>query len=313
MFASDLTFGFFLLSEISFGLTGNLLFFALHMYTILFQHHLRKPIDVIFTHLALVNVLTIMFRLIPDTMSSFRGGHLFNDVGCKTVLYIYRVTWNLSICTTALLSTFQAITISPSNSKWAWLKCKLPSCIFPSFLFFWIINMLIYIQVIETVIASSNSSLVVSGYSQEYCKANGINQLSYVILSAMIVHDVLFVVLMMETSLYMVHLLCRHHRKAQHVHSNRLSSQPSPENKATHSILFLVSCFVFFYFSNNFITFYLLFGPEKTLGFERITGILASGYPTICPFVLIKNIKITWTFFSISDTKFVFSQRGLSG
>jgi vomeronasal1 receptor len=129
----------------------------------------------------------------------------------------------------------------------------------------------------------------------------------------MIVHDVLFVVLMMETSLYMVHLLCRHHRKAQHVHSNRLSSQPSPENKATHSILFLVSCFVFFYFSNNFITFYLLFGPEKTLGFERITGILASGYPTICPFVLIKNIKITWTFFSISDTKFVFSQRGLSG
>ncbi|XP_020010861.2 vomeronasal type-1 receptor 1-like [Castor canadensis] len=292
MLVSELIFGIFLTSEIVLGFGGNTLLFMLCVYTILFQRHLKKPIDVIFTHLSLVNVLTIMFRLIPDTMSSFGGGHLFDDVGCKAVLYSYRVTRGLSICTTSLLTAFQAITISPRNSKWVWLKSKLSSCVFPSFLFFWIINMLIYIHIIETLTSSSNSTMVGSGYSHTYCTKSGHNQLSYVFLSVMVMHDVLFVTLMIWSSLYMVHLLHRHHRRAQHVHSTRLSSQPSPENKATHSILLLVSCFLFFYCSNNFITFYLFFRPGKTPTFERITGIVASYYPTICPFVLIKNMKI---------------------
>jgi vomeronasal1 receptor len=44
----------------------------------------------------------------------------------------------------------------------------------------------------------------------------------------------------------MVHLLHRHHRRVLHVHSVSLSSQPSPESKATHIVLLLVSWFVLF-------------------------------------------------------------------
>jgi vomeronasal1 receptor len=128
----------------------------------------------------------------------------------------------------------------------------------------------------------------------------------------MIICDVLFVVLMIGTSLYMVHLLHRHHRQSQHVHSVSLSSQPSPENKATHSILLLVSCFVVFYGSNNLITFYW-FRPEKIPRFQRISGIVPSCHPIICPFILVKNMKIISTLIFPFQTQNVFLQRGLNG
>ncbi|OWK15728.1 hypothetical protein Celaphus_00004674, partial [Cervus elaphus hippelaphus] len=53
------------------GLTGNSVLFKLKMCTFITQSHLKKPIDVIFIHPTLVNVLTIMFKLIPDVLSSF--------------------------------------------------------------------------------------------------------------------------------------------------------------------------------------------------------------------------------------------------
>jgi vomeronasal1 receptor len=108
----------------------------------------------------------------------------------------------------------------------------------------------------------------------------------------------------------MVSLLFRHHSRAQHIHSLSFSAQTSPEHKATHSILLLVGFFVFFYFSNNFITFYLFYRPEKNIVLEKITGILSSCYPSICSFVLISNRKIISKFISsFSEIEFLFSQR----
>jgi vomeronasal1 receptor len=96
---------------------------------------------------------------------------------------------------------------------------------------------------------------------------------------------------MMCTSLYMVQLLYRHHRRAQHVHSPSLSSQSSPENRATHTILLLLSSFVFFYFLHNVIALYRFHRPEENPHLEKVIGILSLCYPTICPFVLMKNNK----------------------
>jgi vomeronasal1 receptor len=93
----------------------------------------------------------------------------------------------------------------------------------------------------------------------------------------------------------MVSLLYRHHRRAQHVHSSSLSSQLSPENKAIHSILLLITCFVFFYCANNVMTLFAFYTPEKIPTMEGISGILSSFYPTICPFLLMKNNKVLYT------------------
>ena len=202
MFSSDTIFGIFLISQICIGFLGNSLLFVLHMYTFLAQSHLKKPIDLIFIHLTLANVLTVMLKLIPHVAASFGIRHFLDDLGCKATLYTYRVTWGFSICTTSFLSAFQAITISPSNSKWARLKSKLSTCIFPSFLFFWIINMLIYTNIIQTAGANRNFTIVGSGFFQEYChNRHAKGQPTVLFLSIIVIRDLLFVVLMMGSSI----------------------------------------------------------------------------------------------------------------
>ena len=43
-------------------------------------------------------------------------------------------------------------------------------CVYPSFLFFWVINMLIYIHIIKTVEARRNFAIVGSWQSQIRCQ-----------------------------------------------------------------------------------------------------------------------------------------------
>jgi vomeronasal1 receptor len=167
--------------------------------------------------------------------------------------------------------------------------------------------MLIYIYIIEMVTAKSNVTLLGHGYSDAHCQSrhfgnHNLRLLVYVIL----VQDLVCIVLMMWTSLYMVHVLYRHHRRAQHVHSPRLSSQSSPENKATYRILLLVSCFVFFYCSNNIMTLVTFYTPGKIHRLRVISGILSSCYPTICPFLLMKNTKIISQFTSCQWSELYF-------
>ena len=312
MFPREVIWGLFFVFQISIGLMGNSLLFMLCVYIFSDKNHVKKPIDLICIHLASVNALTILFKLIPDIVSSFGIKHFLDDVGCKATLYIYRVTRGLSICTTAFLSVFQAITINPVNSKWAWLKSKLSMCIYPSFLFFWVINLLIYIHIIETVRARNNFTTAGLGYYAVYCQTEQLeHHYSMAFLNVMVIRDLLFVVLMMWSSIYMVTLLYKHRQRAQHLHSLSLSPQSSPEIKATHTILLLVGCFAFFYCLNNFIAFYLLYSPKKKPEMERITGIISSCYPSLCPFVLMKKKMSQLTSF-LSRVTITFSQRTFS-
>ncbi|XP_075815086.1 vomeronasal type-1 receptor 3-like [Microtus pennsylvanicus] len=315
MFPRDLISRFFLLSEVFIGFMGNSLLFILYMYAFLIQPHLKKPIDMIFTHLTLVNVLSIVFRLIPDVMASFAVKLLFHDVGCKAVLYAYSVTRGLSICTILLLSAFQAITVSPTHSKWVQLKSKLESCILPSLLFIWIINTCLYIPMVENANGQINFTVVGSRYPQTYCRSDQVrHHTTMSLVTALTIRDILFVFLIIWTSLYMVTLLFRHNRRTRHVHSSSDSSQASSEKKATQSILLLVSFFVFFYFSNTFVTFYSLHRPKNSPVLDLISGALSSGYPIICPYVLMNNRKIISKLISsFSNFECSFSTRGCHG
>ncbi|KAM4825517.1 vomeronasal type-1 receptor 4-like [Thomomys bottae] len=243
---------------------GNSLLSLLYLYTFLVQPHLKKPIDAIFMHLTLVNILNLPLTLLPNIMASFGVQRFLDDVGCKAVVFLSRVTRGLSICTTSLLSVFQAITISSVQAQWVWLKSKSSLWIFPSFLFFWVINMAIYVRVITDLKATSNFTLVGSGFSNAYCHSLQIKaSTSWQFICVLLARDLVFVILMISTSLHMVKLLYQHHQRTQHLHSPSLASQPAPENKATHTILLLVSCFVFFYCSNNIVLFYYFYTPVK--------------------------------------------------
>ncbi|XP_076783501.1 vomeronasal type-1 receptor 4-like [Arvicanthis niloticus] len=294
MFTSNTLLGIFFISQLCVGVIGNSLLFMLYVYKFLVKASFSRPIDPIFLHLMIVNMLAILFALIPYITSSFGVHSFLDDAGCKAVAYIYRVTRAMSISTTSILSAFQAITITPSNSTWAGLKPKLWTWTFWSFLFSWFINLVIYVQLFETLIAKTNYTDVDYGYSHVYC---GSLPLKYTIpglfLSIIIIRDLLFLALIMWTSFYMVTLLYQHHKRTQHLHNPSLSSQRSPEHKATHTILLLVNCFVFFYLLNNFFTIYDSFCTRERLpGLGAIIAISATFYPTLCPFILMNSNKI---------------------
>ncbi|KAM4825512.1 vomeronasal type-1 receptor 4-like [Thomomys bottae] len=294
---------------------GNSLLSLLYLYTFLVQPHMKKPIDAIFMHLTLVNILNLPLTLLPNIMASFGVQRFLDDVGCKAVMFLFRVTRGLSICTTSLLSVFQAITISSVQAQWVWLKSKSSLWIFPSFLFFWVLNMAIYVPVIIDLKSTSNFTLVGSGFSNAYCHAihtEGSTSGHY--LCVLLARDLVFIILMITTSLHMVKLLYQHHQRTQHLHSPSLASQPAPENKATHTILLLVSCFVFFYCSNNIMLFYYFYTAVKIPIVQIIVSILSSCYPTIIPFLLLKNNKIlSKRPFSLSLMRITSGQNSFNG
>ncbi|KAM7340292.1 hypothetical protein ACRRTK_000907 [Alexandromys fortis] len=315
MFPNIAILGGFLVSQLCVGVTGNSLLFLLYVYSFLVRSRFSRPIDPIFMHLVVVNMLTVIFAMISYIMSSFGVRHFLDDAGCKAVLYVFRVTRGLSICTTSILSTFQAITIIPSNSKWAWLKPKLSTWTCCSFLFAWLINLLLYVHIIETVVAKINYTDVGDGYYHVFCKIRlPYSHTKELVLGVIITGDVLFMTIMMLTSFYMVTLLYKHCKGARHLRSQSLSCKTSPELRATHSILLLVSCFVIFYWLNNFITLYGFYTHERIPILGVIVVIVSSFYPTLCPFLLMSNNKIILQFISsLSVLRITCFQRAFGG
>ncbi|XP_028634110.1 vomeronasal type-1 receptor 4-like [Grammomys surdaster] len=299
MIPSDTILHIFLILQFCLGVIGNSAMLTLHIYNFVFRPHYKKLIDLVFMHLTIVNILLIVFLLTKGIMLSFGVLKFLDDIGCKAVLFSCRVSRGLSICTTCVLSTFQVITITPSNSQWAWLKPKLSTWIFAFIICSWLINLLIYGFMLDVIIAKTNDTHVGQGYSDGYCQNRQFgNHNSGLFISIVIIHDLFYVTVMMWASLYMVNFLYRHHKRAQHLHSPSLSSQPSPEHKATHSILSLVSCFVLIYWLNNSFTLYGFYTKEKIPRLESINTILTACYPTICPFLLMKNNKVFLQFIS---------------
>ncbi|XP_042556138.1 vomeronasal type-1 receptor 4-like [Dipodomys spectabilis] len=259
MFWGESIWGLFLIAQLCISVMGNSLLSMLYLHMFSFQHYLKKPINAIFIHLTVVNILNLTFTLVPNNVASFGVQCFLDNVGCKAVVYLFRVTQGLSICTTSLLSAFHTTTISSNLAQYVWLKSKSSVWIFPSFLFFWVVNMLIYVPVIKDMKAKINFTLVGSEFSNVYCHTPLLedNRSGYYI-SILLFRDFVFVILMIITSLYMVRLLYQHHEIAQHLHSFRLAIQPAPKSKATHTILLFVSCFMCFYCFNitNFYYFY---------------------------------------------------------
>lgn len=170
-----------------------------------------------------------------------------------------RVTPGLSLCTASFLSIFQAIIITPSNSRWAWLKLQISTYVFPALFSFWIINMLIYIHVIITTAVPFNTPEVGQVYSLTYCNGRKSDQLQRAaFLGGMVLRDFLCLFLMIWTRVYVVKHLFKLCKTVQHLHRTSLCLRPSPETKAAHTILALVSCFIFLYWTNSCLTIYIM-------------------------------------------------------
>ncbi|NP_001160305.1 vomeronasal 1 receptor monDomV1R1286 [Monodelphis domestica] len=289
MISSELIFGLAFFFQCVIGVVGNSLLLILYGYIAFKKPQEKKPMDLILAHLTVANIATLFTRGIPEIMFCFGMRSILNDLGCKVVLYIYRIFRGLSVCTTSLLSMFQAIIISPNNSVWARIKVKTPKYILHCFLCVWVANALINIRVIEATEAIKNDNISRYNYIAHFymVRAPNENKSAVAFLFALTLHDFIFHFLMGLSSTYMVLLLYRHSKQVQHIYSNSNSSRSFPEIKVTQTILLLVSCFVLFYWINNCCTLYVSFHFEKKVEVETIGAFFGGCYPALSPLLLI--------------------------
>uniref|UniRef100_F7BJ67 Vomeronasal type-1 receptor n=1 Tax=Ornithorhynchus anatinus TaxID=9258 RepID=F7BJ67_ORNAN len=289
MLSNDQVLGISFLFQTVVGVLGNTAMFLVYVHIFVARPQRKKPTDLILTHLTVTNTVTLLTRGVPETMAAFGMKNILDDVGCKMVVYLRRVARGLSICTTCLLSVFQAVTVSPGTSRWSRFKPRAPHYILPSFLFFWNINLLISVNLIVSAKATTNSSSAGHTYITKYCstipRSNDANVIAT--LAATTLRDLIFVLLMTWASGYMVILLHRHHRQVQHIRSTGRSPKSSAETRAIHTILLLVSCFVCFYWIDCVITLYLSFVPGFASELQSAIAFLSTCFPLVSPFVLI--------------------------
>ncbi|EHB06296.1 Vomeronasal type-1 receptor A16, partial [Heterocephalus glaber] len=281
--------------EATIGIIANTALLLFHILAFLLKHR-PKPLDLGISQLALIHlVLLVTVGFIAADTFGFQGWG--SDLMCKSVIYVNRLMRALSICTTCLLSVLQAITLSPRNSCLAKFKHKsshhYPCCL----VFLWVFNMLLNGRFLVSIGATPNVTSHSLVFVTESCSQWPISYLfRYVFFTLVNLQDISFIGLMALSSRYMVTLLCRHKRQFQYLHSTSLSPKASPEERATWTILLLMSFFMFMYILDC-ITFFssgILWNNDPV--HHCVQMLVGNGYATICPFLLISTEKrmIKW-------------------
>ncbi|NP_001160866.1 vomeronasal 1 receptor cavPorV1R647 [Cavia porcellus] len=276
--------------EFTIGIIANTVLLLFHILTFLCKHR-PKPLDLTIAQLALIHLVMLVTVCFIAT-DTFGFGYWWNNLMCKSVIYVYRLMRALSICTSCLLSILQAITLSPRNSCLAKFKHisthHYPCCL----VFLWVFNMLLNIRFLLSIGATPNVTSHSLMFVSESCSLWPVNSLfRYVFLSLLNIQDISFIGLMALSSGYMVSLLCRHKRQIQHLHSTSHSPKSSPEGRATQTILLLMGFFMFMYlldwvvFSSSAI---LWSNDPVSLCVQMLVG---NGYATVCPFILMSTEK----------------------
>ncbi|KAM5166865.1 putative vomeronasal receptor-like protein 4 [Callospermophilus lateralis] len=270
---------------IGLGVVGNVL--VLVNYMVLFRSTM-KSIHLILIHLAFTNMITLLTRGMPRTVSSLGLRSLIDDIACKVVVYLSRVARGLSICTTSLLTVVQAITISPRASRWRRLQPRSAWHLLPLLLFFWILNSVISMNLPFYIkhIRSMNTSEVIR--SDNVCYFQSQNwTIGWIFIVLMVLRDAVFQSIMGWTSGHMVFLLHKHHQQVLHLQTSKLLHRTPPEVKAAKSVLLLMLCFLLFYWTNCFMSLYVTFSLENNFIEVSAVAFVDLGYAVLSPLVLI--------------------------
>ncbi|KAL0609927.1 Vomeronasal type-1 receptor 4 [Plecturocebus cupreus] len=164
----------------------------------------------------------------------------FCHVGQAGLELDLRVGRGVSIGCTCLLSVFQAITISPRNSKWAELKGKAPKYIGPAILLCWTLQILINIIFPLYVNGKLSNKSITNTPDFEYCSSIRRNHTTDFLFAALLSFpDVFCLGLMLWGSSSMVLVLHRHKERMRHIHGTPICPRSSPESRATKTILLL--------------------------------------------------------------------------
>ncbi|XP_062033612.1 vomeronasal type-1 receptor 4-like [Lepus europaeus] len=289
MAAGDLTMGMIFFSQTLTGILGNVSLLSHYLYLYLTGCKFRST-DLVIKHLTVANCLVILSRGVPQTMAALGMKHFLSDAGCKLVFYVHRVSTDVSICSTCLLSISQAITICPRNSRWAVLKLKAHKYISPFNISCWMLYIIVNVIVPVYMTGKMKDNNITEKVDHGYCYAmnSGIHIASFHA-ALVFFQNVFFIGLMLWSSSFMVFTLNRHRKQVQYIHGTNVSSRCSPESRATQSILILVSTFVSLSILSFIFHICLTVFKNPSLWLVNIYVLVAGGFPAVSPYILMSH------------------------
>ncbi|XP_021519551.1 vomeronasal type-1 receptor 4-like [Meriones unguiculatus] len=267
------------------GTVANLSVFVRYICTFVVSG--KKAVHLILIHLALTNALMLFSKGMPTTMAALGMRHFLGELGCHITVYLGRVSRGLSICTSSLLTVVQTIIMSPRASCWRRLRLRSTGHVLLSLLFFWILNSMISMNLLLSFGDKGTNTLPLHK-NREYCYFKKENQkINNFFLTLMVLRDAVFQGAMGGTSGYIVFLLHKHHQHVLYLQNSKLLYRTPPELRAAQSVLLLMLCFLFFYWTDCVVSLYLsssLKNDSLTIPFQNF---LTLGYAVFSPFFLI--------------------------
>ncbi|XP_021485550.1 vomeronasal type-1 receptor 4-like [Meriones unguiculatus] len=273
------------------GILGNNSVSVNYMFSLL-EGSEKKPIHLILIHLTFTNIIFLFARGLPKTIRAFGLRNFLDDMGCKIIVYLERVARGLSICTSSLLTVVQAIIISPRASAWRRLRPKSPWHILPFFSVFWILNALISMNLIHSIKSIClNISQLKDDYNYCYFMPES-QKIKWIVLPLMVLRDAVFQGAMGGASGYMIFRLHKHHQHVLYLQNSKLLYRTPPELRAAQSVLLLMLCFVFFYWTDCALSLFLSLSLGNNSLMISIQDFLTIGYAVLSPLLLIHRDKL---------------------
>ncbi|NP_001240332.2 vomeronasal 1 receptor ornAnaV1R3011 [Ornithorhynchus anatinus] len=284
------------LFQMGIGISLNLFLFLFYSRTVTASRKF-SPSDLILIHLAFSNAVILLSFGLSETLSYWGLRNFLSDVGCKILMYVYRVGRGLSICSTCLLSVFQAVTISPGTTRWARIKARLARGVVLSCLLSWGLSLLVDLDALFNITGPRNSSVARMMLDLKYCsKLSDSAETTLLIAVVFSLRDLFFVGLMSLASGYMVFVLHRHHRQVRHLHGSGRSSGEMPEVQAAKRVVALVTLYVLLYGRQSVMLSVILNRKEKSPLLTNSHLVFSITFSSMSPLLMIHGDRRMRTF-----------------
>ncbi|XP_061543895.1 olfactory receptor class A-like protein 1 isoform X1 [Phycodurus eques] len=284
MASEELVRGMLYVSLTVVGVPGNLAV-ILAFLSLLYQDKRLLVADVIVLHLACVNLTAVAVRCLLETLASFRLAHIFDDAGCKGVIFVYRMSRSLSIWLTFVLSAYQCLSIAPPGSRRASVRTSVARYLGPVFLVLWLVNACMTSAAVLFSFGAGNASASHS-INVEFCFVNFPSKLSKEANgAAQVGRDVVPMALMALASLIILLFLYKQSRQA------RGRRGGGSERRAAKAVVTLVTLYVVLYGVDNGLWVYTL-TVKKTMSSSLVSDLrifFSSLYAALSPLVVIAS------------------------